>query len=120
MAEIHYSGAATLTNIEHLTAFADYRVPQTLCALGYLKYSPKLSAILSNPLHILPPGSRLECEVRAATLLCVRELRERIFEKLGFVVPDALVDFALWELAQRLRRDGALGVPMHRTPGWCY
>lgn len=105
--------------MEHLTAFADYRVPQVLRALGYLGYSEALADILSDGAHVLPQGSRLECEIRAATLLCVRELREKMCEKAKVLVPDAAIDFALWELAQEKRKEGALGA-MHRTPGWCY
>lgn len=41
-------GEGSITNIDWLTMFADYRVPQALVYLGVLRYSDSLSQVLKN------------------------------------------------------------------------
>ena len=54
--------------------FADYRVPQTLCHWGILKYSPELTAIVQNKQE-MQSGSSYESEIRAATVVAVELLK---------------------------------------------
>ncbi|KAK6428359.1 hypothetical protein LTR95_015496, partial [Oleoguttula sp. CCFEE 5521] len=56
-------GYGQFDDIEQLTMFADYRVPQMLYNLGVLQYSPPLSARISRHEEV-PPGHSWEIELR--------------------------------------------------------
>ncbi len=56
-----------LRGLEHLTAFADYKVPQVLRNLGMLEYAPALAERVDRR-EELPPGGEEEVEIRAATV----------------------------------------------------
>ncbi|RLB23128.1 MAG: hypothetical protein DRG76_04975 [Deltaproteobacteria bacterium] len=97
-------------DMEGLTAFADYKLPQVLRELGVLTYSPKLAAKIDSR-RLIPQGSIEEIEIRAHTiwaveLLCA-QLRQgehniRAFE----------MDWILWNLGQQ---DTYRKKPYHRT-----
>ena len=59
--------AGKLGELRHLTAFADYKVPQVMRGEGMLVYAPSLATRLERR-EELPPGSGEEVEIRAATL----------------------------------------------------
>jgi len=118
--------------IQHLTMFADYRVPQILHHLRILTYPPSLVQMLQAG-TLLAPGSREEISVRAASVIAVERLREEITQmrekesrtkgSIGDGVCSVLIDFYLWDLAKKLERgdqkiegiDTAEIVPAHRT-----
>lgn len=129
--------------IEGLTMFADYRVPQVLHHLRILDYPPSLVQLLSTGKE-LPPGSREELSIRAASIVAVERVRkeiDRIIRKEELEhkeaenargeqrqdgagkVSSVLIDFYLWDLAKRIETgeealDGletAPMVPIHRT-----
>ncbi len=68
-------------NIDKLTAFADYKVPQLMRNLGIIKYSSDLSYKIDNLIEI-PAGSNDEIEIRIATIwaieLCTRQIKKYI------------------------------------------
>jgi hypothetical protein len=97
-------------DLDQLTAFADYKVPQVLRALGVLAYQPELSRLLSERIE-LSVGSRFEVEIRAATIWAVEELREALAQ-LGHQLPAYQLDWTLWQLGQDLP---ASTEPYHRT-----
>ncbi|TNN17604.1 Queuosine salvage protein isoform 1 [Schistosoma japonicum] len=57
-------------DIEQITAFADYRVPQVLNYFGVIEYSKDLTTRILNGEEIAN-GSELEVEIRAATISAV-------------------------------------------------
>lgn len=59
-----------LDNLQELTAFADYRVPQALEHLGIIEYAPELAEAIAREKEI-PSGSEAEVEIRAATIHAV-------------------------------------------------
>eukprot|EP01121_Diplochlamys_sp_Union-15-3_P007268 TRINITY_DN1836_c0_g1_i1.p1 TRINITY_DN1836_c0_g1~~TRINITY_DN1836_c0_g1_i1.p1 ORF type:complete len:331 (+),score=51.19 TRINITY_DN1836_c0_g1_i1:69-1061(+) len=102
-------------DINEITMFADYRVPQILVELGVLKYSSYfLEKLRKN--ELLPPGHELECEVRGCSIWAV-ELIKREMLKLNKgsdpknPINAITIDFYLWDLAQLT----ASTVPIHRT-----
>ena len=98
-----------LADLDGLTAFADYKVPQILRAEGILAYAPDLAERIAA-LRPLPAGSPEEVEIRAATIWGVELLRRALAAR-GVAVRAFEVDWYLWTLAQD-RRDMA---PYHRT-----
>ncbi|KAJ5159520.1 uncharacterized protein N7482_006524 [Penicillium canariense] len=66
-------------DIDKITMFADYRIPQMLHQLGCMRYSPPLESHIRS-LKPIVPGSNWEIELRGASIWCV-ELIKREIEK---------------------------------------
>jgi hypothetical protein len=98
-----------LRDLDRLTAFADYKVPQLLRAEGILTYAPDLAARI-DAREPLEAGSPEEVEIRAATVWGVELLRRALAER-GVAVRPFEIDWYLWTRAQE-RHDMA---PYHRT-----
>ncbi|MFN0070605.1 MAG: queuosine 5'-phosphate N-glycosylase/hydrolase [Chloroflexota bacterium] len=99
----------TITGLEQLTAFADYKVPQVLRELGLLSYAPSLAGRVDHRVE-LPPGSREEIEIRAATIWAVESLRLEL-ERQGATLRAFEIDWLLWNIGQSLENPR----PYHRT-----
>lgn len=89
---------AAFRDLASLTAFADYKVPQILRALGILEYSPTLAARVDG-LEEIPAGSPEEVEIRAGTIWGVEALVNAL-HRLGRPVIAQEVDYLLWEMSQ--------------------
>ena len=98
------------SDLDHLTCFADYKLPQVLRHLGILHYKPKLADLIQNLVHI-PAGSSEEVEIRAATIWAVELLRQELTNQ-GFRVNSPQLDTWLWHLGQE---DAYRALPYHRT-----
>ena len=96
-------------DIENLTAFADYRLPQLLRARGVLVYSDSLAAAV-DALEEIPPGTPREVEIRAATVIAVE--RMRVLMAPGTTSVE--VDHLLWHIGEGEATSGAIA-PHHRT-----
>jgi len=101
-----------LEGLEHLTAFADYKVPQVLRKEGILVLSPSLAERVDR-LEELAPGSEEEVEIRAATIWGCEWLARLMsrFETAGGRVTAMDVDYTLWLAGQ----DKTGLPPYHRT-----
>jgi hypothetical protein len=98
------------TDLDQLTAFADYKLPQVLRREGILVYAPALAAQVEAR-QPLEAGSETEVEIRAATIWAV-ELLARAFAAAGRRATAVEIDELLWGLGQRADpRDR----PYHRT-----
>jgi hypothetical protein len=86
-------------DIDELTAFADYKVPQVLRQMGILRYSPELSSRIDRREELLS-GSPQEIEIRAGTIWAV-ELLKRELEQLGKRLRSFELDWLLWNLGQQ-------------------
>jgi hypothetical protein len=84
--------------IERLTAFADYKLPQVLRELGIISYSRGLATGI-DAMQPLQRGSEEEVEIRAMTIWAVEELRNGFLEH-GHKLTDTMVDNWLWRLGQ--------------------
>jgi hypothetical protein len=108
------------TDIDKLTMFADYRVPQILHSLGCLRYSPSLISLLNSG-KAIESGSRHEVEIRGCSIWCVELLRREIRREWDRDINAILLDFWLWDEAQKLKNDGTgFNVSFHRTRGIFY
>ena len=103
-------GLGHFHDLNQLTAFADYKVPQVLQQLGVLRYDVTLTNILEQQEEI-PPGHAYELEIRSATLWSVEALRQAL-DRLGLRIPPYQLDWMLWQLGQDLPADV---LPYHRT-----
>ncbi|MBC7357954.1 MAG: hypothetical protein H5U10_05360 [Desulfacinum sp.] len=93
-------GLGAFRDLERLTAFADYKLPQVLRELGVLEYAPELAGKVDRR-ELLAPGSREEVEIRALTVWAVERLKEAFLEKTGRRVTASQVDHWLWSLGQQ-------------------
>jgi hypothetical protein len=82
-------GAGISHDAANLTAFADYRIPWVLRALGILRYSKDVADAVDS-WHLLPTRSAAERAVRAATILACEEIAAHT----GRTAVD--VDLLLW------------------------
>jgi Queuosine salvage protein len=97
-------------DLDRLTAFADYKIPQVLEALQVLRYSPALASQLDQEGVLTRDDSR-EVEIRAATVWAV-ELARQALRKKGLQVNAPELDWILWNLGQEpVDRER----PYHRT-----
>uniref|UniRef100_A0A2R5L0E2 Queuosine 5'-phosphate N-glycosylase/hydrolase n=1 Tax=Hirondellea gigas TaxID=1518452 RepID=A0A2R5L0E2_9CRUS len=117
-------GLPGLANIDQLTMFADYRVPQVLLSFGVLQYSSTLMDQLRKE-HLFPNGSEEEVEMRACSIeaverlvqSCRRVLKERCWgkqEELERAITSVKADFFLWDYRVKHARQ-LTSVPYHRT-----
>ncbi|MDP8923897.1 MAG: queuosine salvage family protein [Chloroflexota bacterium] len=103
-------GIGRLDDLDTLTAFADYKIPQILRAEGVLVYEPELAERVDRLVEI-PPGDPAEVEIRAATIWGCELLRRALVEQGGRPLRAFEVDWLLWTLAQ----ERAFAQPYHRT-----
>ncbi|OQR79077.1 UPF0553 protein C9orf64-like [Tropilaelaps mercedesae] len=102
-------------NIDDLTMFADYRVPQVLVYFGAMQYTPRLAARLRDE-SLLENDSQEVCEIRGVAIHACELIRDLIRKEFGSIVNSILVDYFLWDY----RRDHAeqieaKGIPFHHV-----
>jgi Queuosine salvage protein len=103
-------GLGSFSDLDALTAFADYKVPQVLRRLGVLEYSEPLARRI-DARQLIPAGSREEVEIRAAAIWAC-ELIRQVLEARGTSLRAFEIDWALWQAGQSLP---AGTKPYHRT-----
>ncbi|MGD9712518.1 MAG: queuosine salvage family protein [Thermomicrobiales bacterium] len=103
-------GPGAFHDLNELTAFADYKVPQVLRRLGILRYDDALAGLVDSR-TLIPARSGYEIEIRAATIWAVELLRQRLAAR-GSLMAAHEIDWALWQAGQSAR-DGDR--PYHRT-----
>jgi hypothetical protein len=97
-------------DLDALTAFADYKVPQVLRRLGVIVYDAELAGMIDR-YEVIPAGSEREIEIRAATIWGCELLRRALHAR-GRPLRAFEVDWALWLAGQSLPSDTR---PYHRT-----
>jgi hypothetical protein len=107
-------GLGSFQDLDALTMFADYKVPQVLHGLGVLRYSPGLAAKLAS-LQPLPPDDPREVEIRAASVQAVEALADALAER-GQPMTPLEIDWRLWSLGQSTEWP----LPYHRTRTTAY
>ena len=98
------------TDIDQLTMFADYRIPQILRSIGVLRYEQALCDKIDR-LEVVPFGSEEECEIRAATVVAVERLQQAL-QAQGVKLYTLEVDWLLWQTGEAAKDDMS---PHHRT-----
>ena len=101
------AGAWDFSDINELTMFPDYQVPQVLNSKGVLVYSEELQRKVDEKLEI-PQNSECEIEIRAATVVACDMLAARLSQ------PVVKTDWLLWQIGEREKKLGLLK-NHHRT-----
>ena len=99
-----------LSNLEKLTAFADYKVPQMLRKFGILEYAKELAKKIPSCKKI-KAGRQEEIEKRAATIWAIDQMKEVLTPRFPQITARQLDDH-LWSLGQTKSPDDK---PYHRT-----
>lgn len=94
------SPLGVFADLDQLTAFADYKVPQILRWLGVLVYDDALAATVDIRTRI-PAGSRMEIEIRAATIVACERIVAAL-AGLGRTITATELDWLLWTRSQSL------------------
>jgi len=100
----------SFTNLDQLTIFADYKLPQVLRHFRVLIYTPALARQVDAQ-ELLTPGGAEEVEIRAATIWASELLRRELTRLVQQPITAAVVDQLLWHLGQ----DASMMQPYHRV-----
>ncbi|ORY13542.1 hypothetical protein BCR34DRAFT_265769 [Clohesyomyces aquaticus] len=108
-------GYGEFNDIDKITMFADYRVPQMLHSLGCMSFSPPLDSRIRRH-DPIQSGHSWELQIRGCSIWAVELLRREILK----LQPDAkinaiLIDFFLYDLAKEREEAGEEAIPHHRT-----
>ncbi|XP_034104866.1 queuosine salvage protein [Drosophila albomicans] len=114
-------GLGYFEDIEKVTMFADYRVPQVLVHFGSLEYTPELLELLKKD-TILQNGDAMEVEIRGASIYIIEEVKDAVLAILKEKHPEVdtrsvnsiLIDQYLWDY----RREHAAEleyIPFHKV-----
>lgn len=113
-------GDGCFYDIDKITMFADYRIPQALVHFGTMRFSEELLKKLKEG-WLFQNGDREEMEIRgcsiwAVELVCeyLRELFEKKGEKMSNEINPVLIDHFLWDYARDYREEIKV-VPFHRV-----
>lgn len=106
----HGQSWGAFTDLEELTIFADYKLPQVLRYHGALVYTPELAERVDRQEQLVA-GSAEEVEIRAATIWASELLRRELVKQLAQPITAAEIDQLLWHLGQ----DAAAMQPYHRV-----
>ena len=85
--------SVSIDHVEHLTVFADYKLPQLFRAFHIIEYTESLASRVDS-MNVLKKGSAEEVEIRAATIW----VGELLAHTIG-VMP-AVADNALWSMCE--------------------
>ena len=105
-------GYGRFDDIDSITIFADYRIPQALVSLNLLKYSENAVKTIKNT--ILEHNSVLEMEIRGNSIWAVNLIQEYIEKKSQTHINAILIDFYIWDYITR-DRHAFKDIPFHKT-----
>jgi hypothetical protein len=102
-------------DVDELTAFADYKLPQVLRHLGVLRYEPDLTRKVDHGI-LLESGIIEEVEIRANTIWAVELIRQELVT-MGRTLRPYEIDGILWNMGQH---ESFRTKPYHRTTSIYY
>ena len=88
-----------LNDLMSLTACADYVLPSIFRDFGILNYSKDIAKMVDNDIQI-KHNSKIEIEIRAATIFIVDQIRLKLLKK-GINVSSAIIDEVVWFYAKQ-------------------
>ena len=88
-----------ITNLDMLTAYADYKLPQLLRMYGVINYEKSLAEKIDALIEIVH-DSREEIEIRSATIWAIELLRQRIN-----TLTAGEIDNTIWLLRQGIQNE---------------
>lgn len=118
---LHGDGLVKFADIENLTVFSDYRLPQLFRSKGAMEVLSSAGEVAESgkvPLSAVA-HSTLEIAIRAATLIVGEHLRKQLSRTRGKPVLGADLDYFLWRKTVELDGKGEL-FPFHRTRTFSY
>lgn len=98
-------------DVDQLTVFADYRLPQVLRHKGVLEFSECLARQVDAG-KLIPAGSAEEIEIRMATIIACAKVKAA-----SGAFTNADIDLGLWMISQSLRDSMR---PHHKTVSQYY
>ena len=103
-------------DIDQITMFADYRIPQMLHSLGCLQYSPPLESHIRR-MKAIESGHPWEIQLRGCSIWCIELLRREIHRQHPETHLNAiLIDFFLYDTMKEMEMTkGHECIPHHRT-----
>lgn len=109
-------GLGYFNDIDEISAFADYRVPQTLLWYGILEYHESLLKKLKQN-FVFANGSEEEVEIRGCTLHAVELLNTYASKKLAKgEINSILIDHFLWDFRRKNAKEILeKEIPFHKT-----
>ncbi|MFN4151235.1 MAG: queuosine salvage family protein [Candidatus Sericytochromatia bacterium] len=107
-AMIHGRNRNIFYDIDKITVFSDYRIPQTLRKLGLIKYNLDLSEKISKQTY-LDQGSIEELEIRLSAIFCSEKIKETFLNK---KYNSLYIDYFLWKDGQEIKEPD---FDFHRT-----
>ncbi|MGE0793076.1 MAG: queuosine salvage family protein [Candidatus Woesearchaeota archaeon] len=107
---LHKFKEEIIKNIDFLTAFADYKIPQILRKINVLKYSEELEKLIDNKTE-LEFGNSMEVEIRSNMIWAIELIKKEINKKFPNV-NSMDIDHYLWILSQDKNKDDK---PYHLT-----
>ena len=125
------SKCCCFTDMNLVTTFPDYRVPQILRNVGVMKYGSSLANLVDNQVELEKSGMD-EVSIRAGTVVAVEDLVQKVKEKLANIaaggqlenrnnlralagdVSAVTIDWYLWQQGEKLDRQDLLE-PHHRV-----
>ncbi|GFO11498.1 upf0553 protein c9orf64 [Plakobranchus ocellatus] len=122
-------GLGQFNDIDTITMFADYRIPQALVYFGALRYSDSLMEKLKQS-YLFKSEEKLEVEIRGVSLWACELIRDSISAKLAAETDEGdkpedgavnaiLIDHYLWD-TRRDMADEMEHIPFHRCRGIYY
>jgi len=122
-----YSQLADFQDMDHLTTFADYRIPQLLRHRGILKYAIELGENKIDRKIELMSGNEDEIYIRAATVVAVdllvnevnsllkKKLEQEEYKECDIELLNAVkMDWYLWQQGEKLENEKKM-LPHHRV-----
>lgn len=113
-------GLGAFDDIDTITMFADYRIPQILVYFGVVHYSDRLQSLLDDE-HLFSNGDAMEVEIRGASIHAVELLSKAVNKKLatddklkGKTVNAILLDHFLWDY-RRAHDKETKHIPFHKV-----
>ena len=103
-------GLGAFHDLNQLTAFADYKIPQVLRGFNALVYSAELAETIAAR-RLIPLGSPWEVEIRSATIWACEFLRRTLADQ-DRLFRATEIDWILWLAGQSLPAEMP---PYHRT-----
>ncbi|CAH0391795.1 unnamed protein product [Bemisia tabaci] len=109
-------GMGHFPDIDSITMFADYRVPQVLVHFGVLEYSPELYETLKKN-TILKSKCDIEIEIRGCSIEAVEQISRAVRSKVGgstIKLNSILIDNFLWDY-RRAHAKELEYIPYHKV-----
>ncbi|KAH8290164.1 hypothetical protein KR054_000617 [Drosophila jambulina] len=114
-------GLGFFHDIDKITMFADYRIPQVLVHFGSLEYTKELMDFLKSD-TILENGDPREVEIRGASIYIIEEVRDAVAKLLKEHHPEisldnvnsVVIDQYLWDYRRKHNAD-LEHIPFHKV-----